>query len=368
MVLMFLDVILFILNIYTIVAFIPINNDHSVPSYHKKSFHRRRSFSLNVITLDDLKNNFGNSSGLTELTLLNEKFDDEDNKNNENFNSLTIVKKTFEEELGLRNDAWLKILESSSDSSDVSVISPEVPVVNAWQAIMSPEIPSLNAWQIVENAIENDENEHPPSLYEYLLAKPKPSVDSLPKKHRNKINIIISKVTKYLKHNNKNLVQEALVISYIALYEKNIRFNNNNAKWEESINRVVGISNVLKDIQADEETLLCGILHDVITMYITENDNNAVDLFVPTSAFYKSQLGNIFGENVLNLSLKYSKLPKIVLTRTDYSMLQNEYQLQMLVVNADDYRTLYLRLADRIHTMRDLKVKSSFFNSFFLTF
>ena len=40
----------------------------------------------------------------------------------------------------------------------------------------------------------------------------------------------------------------------------------------------------------------------------------------------------------------------------DYtSVPQSEHKIQMLVSTAEDYRALYIRLADRLHTMRVLR-------------
>ena len=46
------------------------------------------------------------------------------------------------------------------------------------------------------------------------------------------------------------------------------------------------------------------------------------------------------------------------INNTDYTPIQSENQLQMLVAVAEDYRVLYIRLADRLHTMRILRTLS----------
>ena len=307
---------------------------------HKKnnclSFRNAHSITSNIISLLDQYGNETSNNYIADI--LEKTFQDDENKyktnivlddGNNNLNT-TISEKTFEEEIGIQTNAWLKLLDTSTTDITTSVLS--------------PEIPKTNAWQIVKEIIEIDEQPLC-SLNEYLLSK-----STLPKHHHDKINSYFSKITKYSKFIKiSDLVYEALIVSYIGLYEKYMIQNNDSNKWEESMNRAVGISTVLRDFNADDEILLCGLLHDVITIYITENQDSK------SKAFYLYYIEKRFSKNVVCLSYNYNKLPKITLNRTDYSMLQNEYQLQMLVVMADEYRTLYLRLADRIHTMRDLK-------------
>ena len=62
-----------------------------------------------------------------------------------------------------------------------------------------------------------------------------------------------------------------------------------------------------------------------------------------------------FGTDVMTLGHAYCKLPKFMSKRAVYSLKQSENHIQMLVVSAEDYRALYMRLAERLHTMRVLR-------------
>ena len=65
-------------------------------------------------------------------------------------------------------------------------------------------------------------------------------------------------------------------------------------------------------------------------------------------------LAIIFGQDVINLCDSYSQLPRFLARKTDYTLVLSENLMQMLVLYAEDYLTLYIRLADRLHTMRVL--------------
>lgn len=175
----------------------------------------------------------------------------------------------------------------------------------------------------------------PPSLKEYLFEN-----STLCSVHKEQIQqlwyLIRSKGSIRHYHETEcQLVVEALTIAYIAL-----RGKNTSRSLEESIERAAGIAAVLGELKADASVVLAGILHDVVC---------------DVDADQKRYLTNMFGKDVVLLSEQYCRLPRFMARRTQYTDMQAENQLQMLVALAEDYRTLYIRLADRLHTMRVLR-------------
>lgn len=138
-------------------------------------------------------------------------------------------------------------------------------------------------------------------------------------------------------------IQRALAVAYVGLWGK-ITLRS----LEESINRAAGIAWVLGDldVRSDDDYLLTliisGILHEVIKEH---SDNTVVNKALTES----------FGVDVRILSQDYLKLPRFMARRTNYTEDQAEIQLQMLIACAEDYRTLYIRIADRVHAMRVLR-------------
>jgi hypothetical protein len=66
-------------------------------------------------------------------------------------------------------------------------------------------------------------------------------------------------------------------------------------------------------------------------------------------------LHDTFGEGVMALSRAYAKLPRFLSRRAVYTQMQSESHIQMIVASVEDYRVLYMRLAERLHTMRVLR-------------
>eukprot|EP00401_Gymnodinium_catenatum_P025260 CAMPEP_0117590430 /NCGR_PEP_ID=MMETSP0784-20121206/70971_1 /TAXON_ID=39447 /ORGANISM="" /LENGTH=790 /DNA_ID=CAMNT_0005392037 /DNA_START=201 /DNA_END=2574 /DNA_ORIENTATION=- len=147
-----------------------------------------------------------------------------------------------------------------------------------------------------------------------------------------------------MKTTDQEQVRRALTVAYVGLWGKHTL-----RSLEEFINRATGMREYwlgeLEVGSTDSDLLpliLTGILHEVI-------DENIENFSII------STLNDNFGSEVLDLSQKYCKLPRFMARRTDYTIEQAENQLQMLVVSAEDYRTLYIRLADRLHAMRVLR-------------
>jgi GTP pyrophosphokinase len=66
-------------------------------------------------------------------------------------------------------------------------------------------------------------------------------------------------------------------------------------------------------------------------------------------------LHDTFGEGVMALGRAYAKLPRFLSRRAVYTQMQSENHIQMIVASVEDYRVLYMRLAECLHTMRVLR-------------
>lgn len=152
-------------------------------------------------------------------------------------------------------------------------------------------------------------------------------------------------------------MREALRVAYIALWGRTTA-----RSLEVAINRATGIAAVLGELNATVDVILSGVLHEVVAdlRYVSqlrlENGSVAATGVVPVPDQRSLALvANLFGQEVLTLCEKYSRLPRFLAQKTDYTLWQSENQIQMLVMQAEDYRTLYIRLADRLHTLRVLR-------------
>ena len=106
----------------------------------------------------------------------------------------------------------------------------------------------------------------------------------------------------------------------------------------------LNVAIILADLELDKETIVAGILHDVVEDTImTEED-----------------LISEFGGDVAQLVDGVTKLEKIPLTRTtDQSEVKLEMQAEnlrkMFLAMAKDIRVIMIKLADRLHNMRTLR-------------
>eukprot|EP01038_Epipyxis_sp_PR26KG_P004058 gene4058-5801_t len=239
----------------------------------------------------------------------------------------------------------------STTNSDKFVNPSWLPSISAWQNLEalnsenSNNLPSINAWRSfsnIENVEKKSENISPPSsLSDYLNGSYQLSEDHLLKiqelwklvKNRGSM--------KHLINSDVYRVIEALKVAYIALWgKKTLR------SLEVAINRAQGIAAVLGEFRADVTVVLAGILAEVVSeMKSSANEDVGVI----------KQLSEKFGEDVVKLADQYTRLPKFMARKTQYTPVQSENQVQMLVTMAEDYRVLYIRIADRLHSLRVIK-------------
>ena len=136
-----------------------------------------------------------------------------------------------------------------------------------------------------------------------------------------------------------NKIRDALAIAYIVLWGK-----STSRSQEIMINRATGIAALLGEFHADFDVIVAGILHEVVLSLTNSKNYDAI-----------SGLVSRFGKDIVSLCDKYSRLPKFLASKSNYTLPQSENQIQMLVSCTEDYRVLFIRLADRVHTMRTLK-------------
>lgn len=110
---------------------------------------------------------------------------------------------------------------------------------------------------------------------------------------------------------------------------------------EECIVHSFNIANTLADFQADEQTVVCGFLHDILD---------------DTETTEKEILDN-FGQEVLDLLLGLAKLSMV--KKAYYIEPQNAEKLRkMFLAMGGDARVAFVKLADQFDNMKSLSVKS----------
>ena len=152
---------------------------------------------------------------------------------------------------------------------------------------------------------------------------------------------LIQCVQKYHPSDDISMIEKAYRIAYEA------HKNQFRKSGEPYIIHPLNVAIILADLELDKETIVAGILHDVVEDTImTEED-----------------LKHEFGDDVALLVDGVTKLEKILLSsgtdQPDQKLeMQAENLRKMFLAMAKDIRVIMIKLADRLHNMRTLKYKT----------
>ncbi len=153
---------------------------------------------------------------------------------------------------------------------------------------------------------------------------------------------LIQRVRKYHPSTDISLIKKAYMTAFDAHKDQKRK------SGEPYIIHPLNVAIVLADLELDKETIVAGLLHDVVEDTImTEED-----------------LKREFGEDVALLVDGVTKLEKIPLStnvnQSDEKLeMQAENLRKMFLAMAKDIRVIMIKLADRLHNMRTLKYKST---------
>lgn len=224
-----------------------------------------------------------------------------------------------------------------------------IPDLGAWRAAV-PEIGngvagrgkrSSTLPQQQSGKVSSQQSPPPPSLKSYLNG-----TALLLEPHVSRIvgnfDAIVNKngSTKEFKAEDLARVQEAVLIAYLQLWGKVTA-----RSLEDCIKRNRGVATILSELHADAEVVIAGILQEPFDQIKDDEDAD----------YIRSELVRRFGPASVDIAERYHALPKFMARRASYTPEQSENHIQMLVAFLQDYRTLYIRLADRLHTMRTLR-------------
>jgi len=146
---------------------------------------------------------------------------------------------------------------------------------------------------------------------------------------------LISSVLKYHPSDSVNKIEEAYNIALKA-HEGQARKSG-----EPYIIHPLCVAIILADLEMDKETIIAGILHDVIEDTVMEME----------------ELEERFGAEVALLVDGVTKLGQLNYS-TDKLDVQAENLRKMFLAMAKDIRVIIIKLADRLHNMRTLKYMS----------
>ena len=150
---------------------------------------------------------------------------------------------------------------------------------------------------------------------------------------------LIKRVQKYHPSADISMIEKAYAIASEAHKDQKRK------SGEPYIIHPLNVAFILADLELDKETIVAGILHDVVEDTIMTDED----------------LKEQFGEDVALLVDGVTKLEKIPLTsaQTDAKDVKLEMQAEnlrkMFLAMAKDIRVIMIKLADRLHNMRTLR-------------
>lgn len=109
---------------------------------------------------------------------------------------------------------------------------------------------------------------------------------------------------------------------------------------ESYISHPVAVAMILADLRMDHESIIAGLLHDVIEDTIME----------------KNDIAQAFGDSVADLVDGVTKLTQM--NFKDRQEAQAEYIRKMILAMSNDIRVILVKLADRLHNLRTISICS----------
>lgn len=143
---------------------------------------------------------------------------------------------------------------------------------------------------------------------------------------------LITRIRRYHPSDDISMVEKAYKIAYEA------HIVQKRKSGEPYIIHPLCVAIILADLELDKETIVAGILHDVVE-----------DTVLTTA-----QVGEIFGEEVALLVEGVTKLTQLSWS-VDKVEIQAENLRKMFLAMAKDIRVILVKLADRLHNMRTLQ-------------
>ena len=152
---------------------------------------------------------------------------------------------------------------------------------------------------------------------------------------------LIERVQKYHPSDDITMIEKAYRVATEA------HKNQFRKSGEPYIIHPLNVAIILADLELDKETIVAGLLHDVVEDTVMTDDD----------------LKREFGDDVALLVDGVTKLEKIPLTSgtpqpDDKLEMQAENLRKMFLAMAKDIRVIMIKLADRLHNMRTLKYKT----------
>ncbi|MDR0880564.1 MAG: bifunctional (p)ppGpp synthetase/guanosine-3',5'-bis(diphosphate) 3'-pyrophosphohydrolase [Clostridioides sp.] len=142
---------------------------------------------------------------------------------------------------------------------------------------------------------------------------------------------LIDKIKIYAPNADFQMVETAFVLA------KNAHEGQERRSGEPYIIHPIAVANILADMQLDIETIVSGLLHDV----------------VEDTEYTYDDIKEEFGEDVAELVDGVTKLGQIKYQSKEAT--QSENLRKMFLAMAKDIRVILIKLADRLHNMRTLK-------------
>ena len=144
--------------------------------------------------------------------------------------------------------------------------------------------------------------------------------------------MLIARVRKYHPSTDISMIEKAYDIAYHA-HEGQYRKSG-----EAYIIHPLWVGIILADLELDKETIVAGILHDV----------------VEDTVLSEEEIKEMFGEEVALLVDGVTKLGQLSYS-ADKLEVQAENLRKMFLAMAKDIRVILIKLADRLHNMRTLE-------------